>query len=368
MKKILIGLHSLRGLAAISIVIFHTFGMHNLELPAEFLFIKQYFGLGVPLFFVISAFSLFLSTTARVGKDGWLSAFLIRRLMRVAPLFYFMIVVYCLYIPLKFDVFIPLRDVLLNISFLYNMFPGKHESIVWAGWTIGVEMMFYIFVPYLLVLVTRGWQSVILVVSLVTISTVFYELYQSSSYPQGYAYMSFMGSIGVFSYGVSAFFLYKRILNIPTETQRKAGKGLLFLSLIILGLIVSFEKEFTEFFGNRSNIWGLFFALLIVSQCIRPYSILSNKVFSYLGNLSFALYLCHPLVVYSLKPIFDTIYSLNIWNGFSFILCSALTLLIVIPVSIFVNILIERPGMKLGEWLINNKFTHDNVSIKNAGA
>lgn len=85
------GLHSLRGWAAILIVIFHTLGIAKLAIPDQFGFINSYFGLGVPLFFTISCFSLFISTSPRVGQDGWLSAYFFRRFFRVAPLFYFMV-------------------------------------------------------------------------------------------------------------------------------------------------------------------------------------------------------------------------------------------------------------------------------------
>jgi peptidoglycan/LPS O-acetylase OafA/YrhL len=43
---------------------------------------------------VISAFSLCVSTTHRVGQSGWVSAFAIRRFMRIAPLFYLMALFY----------------------------------------------------------------------------------------------------------------------------------------------------------------------------------------------------------------------------------------------------------------------------------
>ena len=115
------------------IIVFHTYGINNLDLPAEFDFLKNYFGMGVPLFFVISAFSLFLSTTPRIGRVGWLHDYLIRRFLRIAPLFYFMIIFYCVFVPWEWGVFLSLSDVFLNALFLYGLVPGKHESVVMAG-------------------------------------------------------------------------------------------------------------------------------------------------------------------------------------------------------------------------------------------
>ncbi|MFA1645349.1 MAG: acyltransferase family protein, partial [Enterobacteriaceae bacterium] len=155
------GLNSLRGVAAVLIVIFHVLGIHGLKIPPQFSVVPAYFGLGVPLFFVISAFSLFLSTTSRVGKEGWLSSYAIRRFMRIAPLFYFIAVFYVIYIPLQFDSYISPMSFLGTISLLFNLMPGNHESMVWAGWTIGVEVLFYLIVPYLLVFVRNLYVSVV---------------------------------------------------------------------------------------------------------------------------------------------------------------------------------------------------------------
>lgn len=34
-----------------------------------------------------------------------------------------------------------------NVLFIFNFIPGKQSSIAWAGWTIGVEMAFYVVFP-----------------------------------------------------------------------------------------------------------------------------------------------------------------------------------------------------------------------------
>lgn len=368
MEKNLIGLHSLRGLAAIAIVIFHTFGINNLDLPVELGFIKNYFGLGVPLFFVISAFSLFLSTTPRIGRAGWLYDYLIRRLLRIAPLFYFMIAFYCFFVPWEWGVFLSLKDVLVNIFFLFGLMPGKHESVVMAGWTIGVEMIFYLLVPYLLVFITKGWHTVVFLCSAIAISAVFCTLYQGASYPAGYAYMSFMGSIGVFAYGIPAYFAFKTLSSKSATAQKKAAEHIFIFALAILIVTVFFGQYIALYLGSRSSLWGAFFALLIVSQSLKPIPIIANRAFAYLGNLSFGLYLCHPPLVYLLKPVYLAIYALGMGSGSSFIMCAALTIILVIPLAKLLNVLIERPGVNLGELVIKKRVARDNLKVEKENA
>jgi peptidoglycan/LPS O-acetylase OafA/YrhL len=52
------GIEALRGYAAFAILIFHVIHMTNAAVPQSLEFMKVFLAYGVPLFFVISAFSL----------------------------------------------------------------------------------------------------------------------------------------------------------------------------------------------------------------------------------------------------------------------------------------------------------------------
>jgi len=361
-KKVgLEGLNSLRGVAAVLIVIFHVLGIHGLKIPPQLSFVPAYFGLGVPLFFVISAFSLFLSTTSRVGKEGWLSSYAIRRFMRIAPLFYFIATFYLIYIPLQFGSYIAPMSYFGTISLLFNLMPGKHESMVWAGWTIGVEVLFYVLVPYLLIFVKNIYVSVVAVLVAVVLSTVFYKFYLSPNYPAGYAYMSFMGSIGVFFFGIFGFFLYSVLKG--RNHARAIGYILLFMALLITWGLVAKEQSLVPIVGNRSNLWALVFVMFVVSQCLSPILAITNPLFSYLGRLSFGLYLCHPPLVYMLKPVYGYLYQ-YLSDGFAFWSSVVVTLIILVPVARLMNFLIEEPGIRLGEKMISGRIGKDFSTAK----
>ena len=89
------GIHALRAVAALTILLFHLRYIADiLPPPALQSTIGQHFFTGVLLFFVLSAFSLAFSTTPTLSRKTWVRDYLIRRFFRIAPLFYVMVLVY----------------------------------------------------------------------------------------------------------------------------------------------------------------------------------------------------------------------------------------------------------------------------------
>lgn len=250
-------------------------------------------------------------------------------------------------------------DILINLSLSYNLFPGKHESIVWAGWTIGVEVIFYLIVPYFLLLIKNLLSAVVCCVAMIALSAFSYTFYMAEGYPKGYAYMSFLGSIGVFSFGIPAYFLYKKYNGRACDYFG----GVIFLTFLILAaVVIYFERAIVQYVGNRSSIWGAVFALLIVSQCLKPIPLVSNRLFVFFGNLSFGIYLCHPVIIYLLQSVYKKIYNFSLGDGISFIICSVLSITLTVIAAQFAHVLIERNGMRFGDFLIAKRIARDNLA------
>jgi peptidoglycan/LPS O-acetylase OafA/YrhL len=115
------------------------------------------------LFFVISAFSLTYAHDKSVGRDGWIGPYLIKRIFRIGPLFWAMMVAYLFlwwWPPRHF-----IELLIINATFAFNFFPRLHESIVAAGWSVGVEMPFYLAFPFILSRVRRPGGAVIFLVA-----------------------------------------------------------------------------------------------------------------------------------------------------------------------------------------------------------
>lgn len=142
-------LHALRGLAALSVVFFHATAMHKTD-PGSLTIVKQ-FGAGVTLFFILSGFSLSLSNFDKISAPNWLNGYVLKRVARIAPVWYSFIAITMVYHYFRYDRIYDWGEILYSLVPYFNIVEGKTNGFVWAGWTIGVEVMFYTLFPLFLV-------------------------------------------------------------------------------------------------------------------------------------------------------------------------------------------------------------------------
>ena len=198
--SLLPGIHGLRGLAAIGVVLYHLIHIAGLKPPFAFDFISRDFGYSVHLFFILSAYSLMCSTELKVGQPNWLANYFIKRFFRIAPLFYLMI--------FSFVVVGSSRDItnlILNLTFTFGLNPSS--GIVWGGWSVGVEMIFYLIFPIFLLLIRSHKTALIfliisIIVSCALRSSLHFEYMNSD--PQA-RFDWIYGISYVFGMGVSEF-------------------------------------------------------------------------------------------------------------------------------------------------------------------
>ncbi|TDN67453.1 acyltransferase [Paraburkholderia sp. BL10I2N1] len=149
---------------------------------------------GVQLFFVISAFTI-CKTLADDRKKGLDTAPLIRRFYlkrfaRIAPLYYLGIVIYGVLdrVAIRISHVHVLSahgtwDVLANALFVHQFVPGAINSVVPGGWSIGVEMAFYVVAPALFLMsrTRRGLWLVAATTLAVCYGTVWFALRGAST-------------------------------------------------------------------------------------------------------------------------------------------------------------------------------------------
>jgi peptidoglycan/LPS O-acetylase OafA/YrhL len=313
---------ALRGFAALYVVTFHVFRIGKLTLPDWLTPIMSLGYSGVTLFFIISAFTLCLTLDGRTREPNWLLKFYFRRGARILPLYYTWLVAMMLWV---WGLHIFHFYVISLAFFLYNFQPGRQEGLVWASWTLGVEMVFYLFFPFLFKFAGNLWRSIVLFVCSLLIAGIHDYLTRNI---KGYVIeISLFYQLPVFCLGIVTYRLYKKF------TLQKVGPVLLIAFLAIF-LFVAFGKPaFPIYF------LGCAYSLLLLGLSVIP--LIANKVTVFLGKISYSLYLNHPMLV----GFMATYFSLITLNPLAkFIVCVVATLVPLVSISYLTYRFIEKPG------------------------
>lgn len=349
--KHLDSIESLRGVAALMVLLYHLAELVKIPLPGSLGFISTHFGLGVPLFYTLSGFVLAYGYADRLEGRTQIRRFYIRRLFRIAPLFYAMLALWLLANWVVWNKAFPLQTLFLNMSFLFGLVPGQHESIVWAGWSIGIEMLFYLVFPVIAVLVPSLRTALAgFVVACILSSAVFSTL--SAAGLGSYAYMNLGTHLPFFMGGVLAFRIWQatRFVRLPS-----LGWGLLLTSGLLALMLASSDQVvlLVTRFGLARSIWAVVFGMLLLSACYVRNPVLESGPLRNLGKLSFSLYLLHPMIMVSLIKLDFPKYVVQLTDTAmaNFLIASVVSIGLVWVCSILSFRFVESPGIEFGKRL-----------------
>jgi peptidoglycan/LPS O-acetylase OafA/YrhL len=348
-------IESLRGVAALLIVMYHLVELLALPTPSVLNVIRTHFGLGVPLFYVLSGFVLAWGCADRLagGRDQ-IVAFYVRRFFRIAPLFYAVLILWRGAGALLWSWSTPSQALALNVFFLFGLVPGEHESLVMAGWSIGVEMLFYLAFPVLLVFLRGVITTAAGFLLACVLSAAVYNSFETIG--QGaYGYMNLFTQLPFFIAGMLCY----QIWRTRSFERGPIGRWCLALAAIMVVLLVQsslLQNILRDMrFGAMSrNVWALVFGILIYGACAASPLLLERGPLRWFGRLSFSIYLLHPIVmVFMIKQGMATwLIGLGHWQGF--LVGSLIALGIIVCLSYVSHKWIELPGIAMGNRLLAN--------------
>lgn len=364
------GLDSLRAYAASAIIVFHMVLLAQVEPPAGLAsVIKNYFGFGVPLFFVVSAFSLTFGYVEKLNTRADIGAFYIRRLARIGPLFYFMLIFQLLSTFALLGTTRSIDEIFASLTFTFNFIPRYVDGIVLASWSIGVEMVFYFVFPAIMVLARNVIGSIgVLVLALFVAGQSYLDFSAAKEHlNEIFVLHGFLTAVPYFGFGILFYHLFAFLRRATASRPRlvrtcwawclaTTGAGLIVFLILCSPLYLYFWK-----FGLRvlwDSAWSIPFGLICVGLALHPIWLLSNHATRYLGKISFSLYLTHPPIVHYLIKlgVYGAISRSFAFSALAVFLASfAVTLLCVAGISTLTYRWIEEPGMRMGKKLLNRR-------------
>lgn len=345
-------LDALRGLASVSVVMFHVAAMRepDLALPPIAAPLVYFGATGVALFFVISAFSLHMTWPRHAGSARPLVSFWTSRLLRIAPLLLVLLAAMALRDAFRDESRYPLAEVAANASLLFGLFPQWHAGIVMGSWTIGVEVLFYLLFP-LIVISVRGIGGALV---LTTMVTLLWLLLIANPPVFGGHFLRHIGlvtQLPLFAFGGLCFHAWRRLQTRDPGTRKRIGMAATFAGLAgALALIYVGVPAVIAPVGGW-QVSALVYGLLLMGLLLWDQRWLVNRATCFLGTISYSLYLMHPLVIPRLYGVMAFLQDRGLPAGLVFAVSLALTLALAVPLAYVTYRLIERPAMLLGRRL-----------------
>ncbi len=318
MKKRILELDSIRGIAAIAVVFYHYFYRYNdiyghQSLKVEWIVLGKH---GVELFFMVSGFVIFWSLN-RINKP---MDFIVLRFSRLYPVYWAAVILtfILVYIFGLEGRSVSVNDAIINLTMLQGFINIPHVDGVY--WTLVIELIFY-FWMFILFLCKQHNKAELILFPLVVISAL-----QSIGMIDMNNVINKILLIDYISFFISGICFYK-LLN---DKNKKITICILLFCLISTALTYSLLSLLLFAFLY------LFFYLGI-SERIKG---LNNKYLIYLGSISYALYLIHKNIGYI---IINKFYDM----GFSGFVGIFFSIVISIVIAHFLTSIIEKPSLNI---------------------
>lgn len=359
-------LDSLRGIAILGVIFLHSAILSH---QGGLLGIIGGTGQrGVQLFYMVSAFTLFLSLDSRRTEYFELSNFFIRRFCRIAPLFYLAILANLLLNgrTISIDPYGELSrlDILSGFLFLHGLSPKTINNVAIGGWSVAVEATFYLLVPFLFARVKTLGHAISLFVAsalvLGTISRQFAALPENANIGNNYfQFLWFPVEFPVFALGIVAYAAWKQYVKPAEPSGDKLGAGRRSRELSILLIVTSVVLYIAclPFTDQGLYLSSFLFLPLILGLALHPWPLLVNRFTRFMGKISYSVYLCHffvlKLIEHLLNRLPNEFLSTSVFGkplGLAAIYLLALS--ISIPLCMITWRFVEQPGIRAGKtWI-----------------
>lgn len=328
-KHKLDALTALRFFAAAMIVLTHAhniFGSFGIANAAPL-------GQGVSFFFVLSGFILAYNYPD-LSQKGAVARFFVARFARIWPLHLVTCVIWIGLIfhfdrAAYFGGFSGLGRLLANLLLVQSWFPFKAMSLSFNGvaWSISNEMYFYMLFPILIGAWNKNWAKIMFCLAGIVVVFIVVGNVMKLQSTDDYYGVSLLGTIYFnpivrafeFAFGIGL----AKVFMTPALHEIKFTKlGWLFIELasilfIVVAMITAGDpSRIGMYFGpaaayyfQREGLW-LIWGILILTFALSKgpiNALLSTKPMVFLGEISFALYLVHAILITFLDEYIETV-------------------------------------------------------------
>jgi peptidoglycan/LPS O-acetylase OafA/YrhL len=287
----------MRGLLAVGVMVYHVLAWSDV---ARLTALGTY---AVYCFFVLSGFALEHVYGPRLRVAGALRAYAAARVARILPLYAAAALAAAALVVARggrVDVF----DLLQNLTLTFGLNnPGATSTVV-GGWSIGIEVVFYLLFPFVSLMI-GSLRSLAVLVAVTLLARV---AWIAATWPVGASLADvFVPYTQVIPFAVffAAGVLSARLLREPrlVGPLRDRRRGLL-SAIVGVGLLAAIIATAALDVAERTLFAGLGGAVLTIATCLAVYLVAlapqpagrAAAASRILGDASYGTYLLHPIV------------------------------------------------------------------------
>ena len=307
-------LDGLRALAAFEVIFFHSFPHISVLGSAYGMLwnIPSVAYAGVDLFFVLSGFLIGGILFDQRHAKNYYQTFYLRRALRILPLYYFLVVTYAglrsvNHEILKFPLFqdpLPLWTYFLHVqNIAMVVFVTWGPRWLAASWSLAIEEQFYLLLPPI---VRNVQPKTVFKIAIAAFLVSLFGRFTIDRWHYGGTIarsVLFPFCLDGISVGVVIAYLFRfepELILKYRELITKRLLPLLLLAAIMVGLTFNFFIRF-NFLQHSFNT--LTFGAVLITLLLNPEGkaarILSHPISRFHGNLSYGLYLLHPICLHA---------------------------------------------------------------------
>lgn len=331
-------LDGLRGIAILAVILYHNF---------DFTSYFRFGWVGVDLFFVLSGF-LITDILLKTKEDkNFLRNFYVRRVLRIFPLYYMILLLYFIFIPflnqlnVQYNYYYNNQSMLWlhlqNWLYIFNQKPDN-SMLLNHFWSLSVEEQFYLLWPFAILAVKTN-QRLIRFVLAVLSACVLLRFLSWSYFGNGYTNFHFQSMTRIDGLCIGSLIAIWRSGDIKTYKAKIFRLSFILLSVHAFLFLLSktFLKGIPNFpflgYTSIAVIFGITVVYAIENKNSWIKIFLENRILKGLGKISYGLYVYHwPIMALLKLYLLNKIISLG-WTPYYshvFISLAATTIAIVV--------------------------------------
>lgn len=261
-------------------------------------FFSNHGSFGVDIFFVISGFimAMIIIESHKNSKE-----FILNRIIRIVPNYWFwtfVVLIMGVFIPSFSTSHVTFESLFKSLFFISHLNPERalgHIPTLTVGWTLNIEIFFYVVVAVSLVFKIENFKKLLFISVLLVSLPILYKIFGLEFYK------TVAGNIRLFEF-VSGIFLY----YIWANYRDLFFQNYIYIAILSIVSIISMIVLPKILAYIVLSFFIVYLALFFEINILNHNSYFKNKLIK-MGEISYSIYLVHIAVLWSFFTLFNEV-------------------------------------------------------------